>query len=53
MSARRYPEEIRQRAVRMVFEIWEQASQHKGAIGWVACQLGIGTKSLCGWVRQG
>jgi transposase len=53
MSARRYPEEIRQRAVRMVFEIWQQTGEHKGVIGRVARQLGIGTESLRGWVRQG
>jgi transposase len=52
MSARRYPDEIRQRAVRMVFEIWEQTGERKGVIGRVARQLGIGTESLRGWVRQ-
>ncbi len=52
MSAKRYPEEIRQRAVRMVFEICEQSGERKGVIGRVARQLGIGTESLRGWVRQ-
>lgn len=52
MSVRRYPDEMRQRAVRMVFEIWEQTGQRKGVIGRVARQLGIGTESLRTWVRQ-
>jgi transposase len=52
MSAKRYPDEIRQRAVRMVFEICEQSGDRTGVIGRVARQLGIGTESLRGWVRQ-
>ena len=52
MSSKRYPEEMRERAVRMVFEIREQTGEHKGVIGRVARQLGIGTESLRGWVRR-
>ena len=52
MSSKRYPEEMRRRAVRMVFEIREQTGERKGVIGRVARQLGIGTESLRGWVRQ-
>jgi len=33
MSAKRYPDEIRQRAVRMVFEVRKQTGEHKGVIG--------------------
>jgi putative transposase len=52
MSAKRYPDEIGQRAVRMAFEICEQSGDRKGVIGRVARQLGIDTASLRGWVRQ-
>jgi transposase len=52
MPVRRYPDEIRQRAVRMAFEICEQTGEHKGVIGRVARQLGIGTASLRTWMRQ-
>jgi transposase len=52
MSVRRYPDEMRQRAVRMVFEVCEQTGQRKGVIGRVARQLGVGTESLRTWVRQ-
>jgi transposase len=36
MSVSRYPEEIRRRAVRMVFEVREQTGETKGVIGRVA-----------------
>ena len=52
MSARRYPDELRQRAVRMVLEVRKQTGEHKGVIGRVARQLGVGTESLRTWVRQ-
>jgi transposase len=52
MSTKRYPDELRQRAVRMVFEVRKQTGEHKGVIGRVARQLGVGTESLRTWVRQ-
>jgi transposase len=52
MPGRTYPDEIRRRAVRMVFDIRKQTGEHKGVIGRVARQLGVGTESLRGWVRQ-
>jgi transposase len=51
-SQRRYPPELRQRAVRMVFETVEQTGERFGAITRVARQLGIGSESLRSWVRQ-
>ncbi len=52
-SQRRYPPELRERAVRMVFETIEaQHGERFGVITRVARQLGIGTESLRGWVRQ-
>ena len=51
-SQKRYPPELRERAVRMVLETIEQTGQRVGAITRVARQLGIGSESLRSWVRQ-
>jgi transposase len=51
-SQRRYPPELRERAVRMVLETMEQTGQRVGVITRIARQLGIGAESLRGWVRQ-
>jgi transposase len=51
-SQRRYPPELRERAVRMVLETMEQTGQRAGVITRIARQLGIGAESLRGWVRQ-
>ncbi len=51
-EAERYPGELRERAVRMVFDIRGQSGQGKGAIARVAAQLGVGRETLRTWVRQ-
>jgi transposase len=51
-AQRRYPPELRERAVRMVLETMEQTGQRVGVITRIARQLGIGAESLRGWVRQ-
>jgi transposase len=51
-AQRRYPPELRERAVRMVAETIEQTGERFGAITRVARRLGIGTESLRSWVRQ-
>ena len=51
-SQRRYPPELRERAVRLVLETIEQTGERFGAITRIARQLGIGSESLRGWVRQ-
>jgi transposase len=51
-SQRRYPPELRERAVRMVWETIEQTGERVGVITRVARQLGVGAESLRTWVRQ-
>src|SRR5664280_1731269 len=50
-SSRRYPPEIKERAVRLVVETIERTGE-QGAVSRVAHQLGIGVESLRAWVRQ-
>ena len=53
MSApRKYPQELRDGAVRMVFEIRQQTGGQPGAIVGVANQLGVHREALRNWVRQ-
>jgi transposase len=49
---RRYPPELRERAVRMVLETAAERGERFGAVSRVAQQLGIGSESLRLWVRQ-
>lgn len=49
---RRYPPEMRERAVRMVHEAIAESGERVGAVTRVARQLGIGPESLRGWVKQ-
>jgi transposase len=51
-SQRRYPPELRERAVRMVLETIQQTGERFGVITRVARQLGIGSESLRIWVAQ-
>lgn len=51
-APRKYPQELRERAVRMVFEIRRQTGGAPGAIARVADQLGVHREALRGWVRQ-
>jgi transposase len=51
-SQRRYPPELRERAVRMVLETIQETGTRSGVITRIARQLGIGTESLRSWVRQ-
>ena len=51
-SQRRYPPELRERAVRLVVETREREGSALGVVTRIAQQLGIGPESLRGWVRQ-
>lgn len=52
-AQRKYPEELRERAVKMVLEIREREGKGRGEIARVARQLGIHPEALRGWIRQG
>ena len=49
---RRYPAELRERAVRLVSETAIERGERYGAVTRVAKQLGIGPESLRKWVTQ-
>ena len=49
---RRYPPEMRERAVRMVREAIAESGERVGAVTRVARQLGIRPESLRNWVKQ-
>src|SRR5437899_6282081 len=51
-SQKRYPPELKERAVRMVAETIATEGQRLGVITRVARQLGVGSESLRSWVRQ-
>ena len=51
-TQRRYPPELRERAVRMVLETVSERGERFGAVTRVAGQLGIGPESLRNWVHQ-
>ncbi len=50
--SQKYPEELRERAVRMVFEVRERSGEKHGVIPRVARELGVGSESLRSWVSQ-
>ena len=52
VHGRRYPAELRERAVRMVREAIAENGERFGVITRVARQLGIGLESLRQWVHQ-
>jgi transposase len=54
VSSKKYPLELRERAVRMVAEVRDQYGSEWAAIGAVAELLGVGTaETVRKWVRQG
>ena len=51
-AQRKYPEELRERAVKMVLEIQAREGKGQGEVARVARQLGIHRETLRLWVRQ-
>ena len=51
-SSRRYPPELKDRAVRMVKDLRADDPHDKTVISRVARQLGVGDESLRHWVKQ-
>ncbi len=51
-AQKRYPPELKERAVRMVLETFQETGERHGVIGRIARQLGIGDQSLRTWVAQ-
>jgi transposase len=51
-TSKRYPPELKERAVRMVQEIRQQDPGDRAVISRVARQLGVGDESLRAWVKQ-
>jgi len=53
MSApRKYPEELRERAVRLVLDVAREAGSVSGACRRIGEQLGINADTLRGWVKR-
>ena len=50
--SQKYPDELRERAVRMVQEIRRETGESHGVITRVAKELGVGAESLRGWVNR-
>ena len=51
-APRKYSDEIKDRAVRMVFQVRRESGQRQGAVAAVAVKLGVNRETLRGWVRQ-
>ena len=51
-ARRKYPEELRERAVKMVFEVRDHDGKGRGELARVARQLGVHPEALRTWVRQ-
>jgi transposase len=51
-AQRKYPEELRERAVKAVLEIREREGRGHGEIARVAGQLGVHREALRSWLRQ-
>jgi transposase len=51
-AQRKYPEELRERAVRMVLEVREREGKGHGEIARIGRQLGIHPEALRTWIRQ-
>ena len=51
-APRKYPQELKDRAVRLVFEVRSDSQSKRGAIAQVGEQLGINPETLRNWGKQ-
>jgi transposase len=51
-AQKKYPDELRERAVKMVLEIREREGKGRGEIARVAGQLGVHREALRSWVQR-
>jgi transposase len=51
-TSKRYPPELKERAVRMVGDLRRADPADNGVVSRVARQLGVGVESLRSWVKQ-
>ena len=51
-AQRKYPDELRERAVKMVSEIRERDGKGRGELARVGRQLGVHPEALRSWVKQ-
>lgn len=51
-APKKYTDELRERAVRLVLELRKSSGQKQGAIARVADQLGVNRETLRNWVNQ-
>jgi transposase len=51
-AQKKYPDELRERAVKMVFEIRERDGKGHGELARVGRQLGVHPEALRSWVKQ-
>lgn len=52
MPVQKYPDELRERAVRLVFDLRREKRVERGPIAWVADQLGVHPETLRKWVLR-
>jgi transposase len=51
-APKKYSDELRDRAVRMVFQVQRESGRRQGAVAGVAVKLGVNRETLRNWVRQ-
>jgi len=51
--SQKYPDELRERAVRMVLVVYDEGGDRHGVISRVARELGVGVELLRNWVNGG
>lgn len=52
VAQRKYPEELRERAVKMVLEVREREGKGRGELARVGRQLGVHPEALRSWLKQ-